>query len=225
MARLARIVLPDAPHHVMQGAVEGRTLFADDGDYALYRDLIAERCAANSVACWAWCFLPDRVHLILSPATEDGLARAVGEAHRRYTAFVNIRARRTGNLFKGRFTSLVMDEANALRTVQTLAFAPVRSRLAAYPELWRWSSVKAHLSGESDGLVDVRPMLDRRPRFRAFIDLSIAEQRALQGFDGKGMNGRPLGDAAFIDGLEAQIGRSVRRGRPGRKKKSAVDPA
>ena len=32
---------------------------------------------------------------ILTPTTLDGLSRAVGEAHRRYTAFVNARARWT----------------------------------------------------------------------------------------------------------------------------------
>jgi putative transposase len=220
MARLARIILPGAPHHVMQGGNDGRPLFAGDDDYALYRDLVAERCAANNVVCWAWCLLPDRVHLVLQPATTDGLARAIGEAHRRYTSFVNIRARRTGNLFRGRFASLAMDEANALRTIQAMAFAPVRARLAAYPELWPWSSVRAHLSAEDDGLVSLRPVLELRPRFRAFIDLSMAEQRSLEGFDGKGMNGRPMGDASFIDTVEATTGRNVRPGRPGRKKKS-----
>jgi putative transposase len=221
MARLARIILPDAPHHVMQGAVEGRRLFENEEDYALYRDLMAERCAANSVDCWAWCLLPDRIHLVLRPATPDGLARAVGEAHRRYTAFVNIRARRTGALFRGRFASLAMDESNVLRTVQAMAFAPVRARLAAYPELWPWSSVKAHLSGDDDALAKVGPVLALRPSFRRFIDLSIAEQRALDGFEGRGQNGRPMGDAAFIDKVEARVGRRVRPGRPGRKKKTA----
>jgi putative transposase len=29
-------------------------LFEQPDDYALYRDLLAERCRANSVACWAY---------------------------------------------------------------------------------------------------------------------------------------------------------------------------
>ena len=44
---------------------------------------------------------PNHPHLILAPATREGLSRAVGEAHRRYTAFVNARARQTGRLFQG----------------------------------------------------------------------------------------------------------------------------
>ena len=46
--------------------------------------------------------MPNHVHLILVPVTADGLARAIGETHRQYTAFVNARQRWTGPLFRGR---------------------------------------------------------------------------------------------------------------------------
>ena len=88
MARLSRIIVPDTPHHVTQRGNRRQKLFTQPGDYALYRDLIAERCANNGVACWAYCLMPNHIHLILTAATADGLSRAVGEAHRRYTAFL-----------------------------------------------------------------------------------------------------------------------------------------
>ena len=74
------------------------------------RDLLAERCRKASVACRGYCRMPNHVHLILVPATADGLARAIGETHRQYTAFVNARQRWTGHLFQGRFSSVVLDE-------------------------------------------------------------------------------------------------------------------
>ena len=39
----------------------------------LYRDLLAERCRANRVACWAYCLMPNHVHLIMTPSTADGI--------------------------------------------------------------------------------------------------------------------------------------------------------
>ena len=50
-------------------------------DYALYRDLLAERCRKASVACRAYGLMPNHVHLILVPATADRLVRAIGETH------------------------------------------------------------------------------------------------------------------------------------------------
>jgi putative transposase len=43
--------------------------------------------------------MPNHVHLVLTPHTADGLARAIGETHRQYTGFINARSRWTGHLF------------------------------------------------------------------------------------------------------------------------------
>jgi putative transposase len=52
MTRLARVVVPDHPHHVTQrGNGRARTFF-DDSDYALYRDLLAVNCRANGGEVW-----------------------------------------------------------------------------------------------------------------------------------------------------------------------------
>jgi len=42
---------------------------------------------------WSYCLMPNHVHLIVTPATPEGLGRALGKAHQRYSAFVNARNR------------------------------------------------------------------------------------------------------------------------------------
>jgi putative transposase len=55
MAHLARVVVPDLPHHATQrGNGRAQTSFGDD-DYALYRNLLAAACRAADVEVWAWC--------------------------------------------------------------------------------------------------------------------------------------------------------------------------
>ena len=227
MARLSRIIVPGVPHHVTQRGNRRMAIFAEDGDYALYRDLLAERLRHHNVACWAYCLMPNHVHLILTPPDGDAasagaaLSRGVGEAHRRYTAFVNARARVTGHLFQGRFGCVAMDDAHVLNAVRYLAFNPVRARLAAVPEGWPWSSVAAHLARRDDALASVGPVLERAPRFADLLDLPLAEQMALEGFETKSANGRPLGPPAFVAMVEQRLGRSLARGRPGRARKAA----
>ena len=63
--------------------------FLEDGDYALTRDLLAERCRKAFVAVWAYCLMPNHVRLLLVPATADGLALALDETHRCTTGFIN----------------------------------------------------------------------------------------------------------------------------------------
>src|ERR1700722_8711163 len=129
MARLARIVVPRLPHHVTQRGNRGERVFFEDADYALYRDLLAAACRKTGVAVWAYCLMPNHVHLILVPADATGLARALGETHRRYVSYVNARARQTGHLFQGRFASVVMDEEHLLSAARYVSLNPVRARL------------------------------------------------------------------------------------------------
>ena len=91
MTRLPRIVVPGLPHHVTQRGNRREAIFFEDGDQEVYRDLLAEQARKAGVEVWAYCLMPNHVHLILTPATADGLGRAVGEAHRRYTNFINAR--------------------------------------------------------------------------------------------------------------------------------------
>ena len=92
MARLARIVAPGLPHHVTQRGNRRQDTFFGADDYAAYREIMAEWCGRRGVDIWAYCLMPNHVHLIAVPDSEDGLRRAIGEAHRRYTRRVNARA-------------------------------------------------------------------------------------------------------------------------------------
>jgi REP element-mobilizing transposase RayT len=110
MARLARLVVPGMPHHVTQRGNRRQQTFFNDGDYAAYRELMAQWCREYAVEIWGYCLMPNHVHLIAVPSAEDGLRLAIGEAHERYTRRINFRERWRGYLWQGRFASFVMDE-------------------------------------------------------------------------------------------------------------------
>jgi REP-associated tyrosine transposase len=216
MARLARIVVPGHPHHVTQRGNRRQPVFFAPSDYALYRDLLAEHCRKASVEVWAYCLMPNHVHLVLAPQTATGLARALGETHRRYTGFVNARARWTGHLFQGRFGSVAMDDAHFVVAARYVALNPVRAKLVARAQDWAWSSARAHLAGRDDGLVRVAPLLGRIGSlgdwFEAESDgASFAALRAAEA------SGRPLGADDFMIRIERTLGRSLQPRKPGRK--------
>ena len=77
--------------------------------------------------------------------------------------------------------------------------------------------MRAHLAGRDDALVEVGPALDRAPRFADLLELSLDEEAALDGFENRSPNGRPLGAAGFIAMVEMKLGRKVRPGKRGRK--------
>ncbi len=162
MSRLARMVVPGLPHHVTQRGNRREAIFFEDGDQQIYCDLLAEQARKFSVEVWAYCLMPNHVHLILTPHGEDGISRALGEAHRRHTNFINARGRWTGHLFQSRFASVAMDESHLRSAVSYVSLNPVRAPLVSRAEGWVVGCAGA-LACEDDNLVSVRPVLDRWP--------------------------------------------------------------
>lgn len=124
MTRLRRIVVPHAPHHVTQRGNRREPIFFEDGDQDLYRDLLAEQCQRSHVEIWAYCLMPNHVHIIAVPTDPGGLGRVIGEAHRRYTNFINARGRWSGHLFQSRFASVVMDDTHLIAGVRYVSLNP-----------------------------------------------------------------------------------------------------
>ncbi len=217
--------VPGLPHHVTQRGNRRERVFFRDDDYRMYRNHLREACNKAGVSVWAYCLMPNHVHLILTPTTADGLARALGKAHRRYSAFVNARLRVTGHLFQSRFGSVVMDEDHLMTAARYVALNPVRARMVARAEDWLWSSVRAHLAGRDDELVHVAPLLSRAAgRFTDLLDTEpdaekLAALRAAEGI------GQPPGSAVFLDRVVGLMGRDPRPGKPGRRPKPAADDA
>lgn len=214
MARLARVVIPGLPHHVTQRGNRREAIFFHDGDHEIYLDLLAEQTLKAGVAVWAYCLMPNHVHLIAVPTRADDLGRAVGEAHRRYTNFINARGRWSGHLFQSRFASVVLDDAHFISAVRYVSLNPMRARLVARAEEWNWSSVRAHLAGADDALVTVRPVMDRIPHLKELLRAEtvddFSELRRAES------TGRPLGAPEFVTGLENLLGRKIARRAPGR---------
>ncbi len=218
MGRIARVVAPGYPHHITQRGNRRQQTFFSADDYRLYIELMAEWCRRCNVEVWAYCLMPNHTHMITVPDGEEGLRRAIGEAHRRYTRHVNFREGWKGHLWQGRFASFPMDEAHLLAAVRYVELNPVRAKLSARPEAYRWSSARAHIAGADDSLVKVEPMLRMVHDWTTFLDGGMKEREALEIRRGE-RTGRPLGNENFLQELEKRLGRILQPGKPGRRKK------
>ena len=219
MARLARLVVPGQPHLVTQRGNRRLETFFGDDDYRAYLSLLAEWCHDAGTEIWAYCLMPNHVHLVLVPSHADGLRAALGETHRRYTRRVNLREGWRGHLWQERFHSFPMDEKYLLACARYVEQNPVRAKLARRPRDWRWSSARAHLAGKDDGVVKVAPMLERAPGWKAFLAEGLGGE-TLEAILGHERTGRPLGSGAFLKKLARITGRDFKRGKPGRPKKT-----
>ncbi len=161
MARQARVVLPEYPHHITQRGNRRQDVFFQPSDYQYYLKQLKINCDKHQVDIWAYCLMTNHVHLIVSPQEEGALSKAIGETHKNYTKMINKRKQWSGFLWQGRFSSFPMDESYLLRAAAYVELNPVKAGMVNYPQDYPYSSVHAHLSGKDEmGIIKTELLLD-----------------------------------------------------------------
>ena len=218
MPRQARLVVPGLPHHVVQRGARAQTVFFDADDYSAYLEHLGARTQETGCAVWGYCLMPNHVHLILVPPSEDSLRSTLAPVHRAYGLRINRRKGWRGHLWQERFLSFAMDESHLASAARYVERNPVRAGLVRQPEGWRWSSARAHLEGRDDALVEVAPLLNLVPDWTSYLDNDDDEVEMTR-LRGHVTSGWPLGSEPFLDRLEAASGRRLRPAKRGRKPK------
>jgi putative transposase len=216
MVRIARVVAPDVPHHITQRGNRRLQTFFSDEDYLEYLKLMAQWCNHWQVEIWAYCLMPNHVHLIAVPPSKEALTAAIGEAHRRYTQRVNSREGWSGHLWQGRFSSFPMDEAHLWIAARYIELNPVRAGLVQEPWQYRWSSAKAHMDGRDDVLLRASPLLEMFGNWIEYLSQGISSEET-EVFGRHERTGRPLGNEGFLSAIEKVLGLDLQLGKPGPK--------
>ena len=219
MPRIARIVAPGHPYHVMQRGNYRQVVFRNDEDRSQYLFWVNEYSRKFHLSIWAYCLMDNHVHFIVQPREEASLAKVFSVAHMRYAQYFNKERKASGHLWQGRFYSCLLDEPYLMAAMRYVERNPVRSRMVNRPWQWKWSSAAAHIGG-TDEMVDVIEIKDSVgvsiEAWREHID---ANDNApdVETIRKHTMTGRPLGRDEFIEELSRKLGRALsvlRRGRP-----------
>ncbi len=171
----------------------------------------------HGIAIWAFCLMDNHVHIIAVPKTEDGFARGIGEAHRKYTSVINTREDWKGYLWQGRFITYPLDECHLYGAVRYVERNPVRAGLVTLAEDYEWSSARAHIRKETHPLLSSCPLEKAIPDWEAYLG-QPDNPEDVKRFVEHEHTGRPLGSEEFVKRLEDLTGRVLAPKRRGRKK-------
>jgi putative transposase len=228
MARLSRLTLPGQLHLVTHRGNNRQPVAIDDRDRQQLLDLLLDQARHHDVALHAHVLLPSAVTLLLTPSTAQGLPSMMQAVGRAYVRAFNGRHGRSGSLWEGRYRStLIQAERHLLAAMCLIDTEPVREGLCAEPQGFVWSSHRHHI-----GAVHERRLVPH-PLYWALGNTPFAREAAYAEMVHKGLNaqqlgvlkeaawhGWPLGDAAFVESLQQDTDRRLRRARPGRPRKT-----
>jgi len=217
MARLARVVVPGLPHHIIHRGNRRQNVFFSDGDKVKYLDILNLHAKLFELEIWAYCLMDNHVHLIVVPNDEESLSEIIGETHKSYTRMINFREKWRGSLWEGRFKSMVMDEPYLYMAVRYVERNPVRAKMVKKAEDYQWSSAQFRVKKEKNKLLSDFFLVNDIGDWSKYLADEESEQQ-LTRFRYQSSSGRPLGDESFLRGLEDKLGRALIKMRPGPKR-------
>jgi REP-associated tyrosine transposase len=196
-------------------------VFFGNGDPEAYLWLLHAHARRQQLAIFAYCLMPNHVHLVVVPSSADGMHRVMRAVHSQYAQRVNRMREIHGHLWQGRYYSSPLDTRHFLNAIRYVELNPVRAGLASRAEDYAWSSAAARCGRRVDHLLEPRErssVLEGITGWSGWLAQGVAADcRELLRRNVR--RNLPCGSADFIAELEKSAGCELRyRARGGQRK-------
>lgn len=202
MARRPRIFGSGLLYHVIVRGNHRQPTFLTDRDYRAYEARLARYRARDGAQLWAYCLMPNHVHLLLQTGTVS-LARTMQSLQQTYTQYFNRTHEKVGHLFQGRYKAIVCEqESYLLALIRYVHLNPVRAHLVPRPEAYRYSGHGVYLAGRATAVLDPSPGLAAfgGPRaYARFVEARLPEGHQADFYAVQAQ--QVLGSEAFMEQL------------------------
>ena len=224
MARLARLAIDGALHHVALRGHDGRPVVADDADRARLLGVVGAHAAAHRVALHAYLVMEGGVELLLTPPEGADLPRYMQAIGRSYVRYFNDRHHRRGTLWEGRYRSTVLQADRFLfDAMANFDLRPVQAGLVERAQDFAWSSHQHYAGLQHDRALTPHALIwslgntpfARESAYRDLVERGISAERSVE-LDRAFDSGWALGDDAFLTQLQSTTGRRLSPALPGR---------
>ncbi len=215
----ARVAIPGILYHVTQRGNYRQDIFTTTHDRLTYLEYVTTAAAAYQLEIHGWCLMTNHVHWIVVPQAQNAMADSFRRAHSRFAAYINRQHKRAnGHLWQGRYYSCPLDAAHFAAALLYVERNPVRAGIVRSAAEYPWSSAAARLGqvpkpsylrlewwAHSFATEDWARLLGEETQPDADDQFRLSTKQ-----------GKPHGNAAFIDAMESQTGRTLRVRHAGR---------
>jgi putative transposase len=210
MSRPLRIEYPGAYYHVTSRGNEQKDVYKSQRDREKFLEYLASASERYGAVIHAYCLMSNHFHLLLE-TPEGNLSRIMRHINGAYTIYFNIKRKRAGHLFQGRFKAILIEADEYLTELSRyLHLNPVRVGIVEKPEQYQWSSYRSYTGYSKPpewlrtGFIlgyFAKQTADALRKYRTFIEDRLDKQyeSPLKGSIGTSI----LGSTAFIEKISA----------------------
>ena len=155
MKKPYRVLMENAYYHVISRGNQKQKVFHEEGDFEKYLSLLKRYKVKFKFRLYAWCFMPNHVHLIVDVNNPSDLAKIMHGLNLAYARWFNHKYNKVGHLWQGRFKNmLIQKDQYALDCINYIELNPVRANIKQAPLDYKWSSFRQRTIGTKSGLLD-----------------------------------------------------------------------
>jgi len=210
MARPLRIEYPGAFYHVTSRGNERKDVFISQTDRERYLSYLGSATERYGAVIHVYCLMSNHYHLLLETQSAN-LSQVMRHINGAYTTYFNVKRKRAGHLFQGRYNSILVEaDEYAAELSRYIHLNPVRAGIVARPEEYQWSSYRCFTGQaaapkwlKTDFILGYFGSRDKdvRDKYRAFVEGLIGKkyESPLQSTVGSSL----LGSAGFVEEITA----------------------
>ena len=208
MVRQWRIEFEGAYYHILSRGNERRNIFSDNDDRVSFLETLGKMSDRFEVEVYAYVLMDNHYHLLLK-TNNPNISKSMQWFGTTYTRQYNVKHKRNGHLFQGRFKSFLIENDEYLMHLSCYIHRnPLRAgivrRLAGYP----WSSYSIYAYGKkSPEWLLTKPilsLLDTKNKHLAYRKIvqsySREETKIWEDF----RHGLFLGSQKFVDRIKSK---------------------
>jgi REP element-mobilizing transposase RayT len=155
MKGYCRVLIENVYYHVISRGNQKQKVFLEVGDFEKYLSLLKRYKIRFKFRLYAWCLMPNHVHLIMDVNKPSELSKIMQGLNLAYARWFNKKYGKVGHLWQGRFKSmLIQKDKYALDCINYIELNPIRANIREGPLDYRWCSYKSRTLGEIPTLLD-----------------------------------------------------------------------
>jgi putative transposase len=138
-------------------------------------------------------------HVVAIGEKPDSIEKAIGQANHDYSLYFHRRREQTGQLWQGRYGSVLLSEGHFWTALCYVERNPVEAQIVPAAWDWPWSSARAHVGMERADFLDTVKWAQRyRPdTWRMALEHGIYESSMIQRLEEAVRTGKRINSEEF----------------------------
>ncbi|MBI5099141.1 MAG: transposase [Nitrospirae bacterium] len=184
MARPLRIEYEGALYHVTARGNERKKIYFTKTDYERFLYYISEAQKKFGIKIICYVLMSNHYHLVIE-TPEANLSKAMHYINGSYTTYINVKRKRSGHLFQGRYKAIIVDRDNYLLELSRYVHLnPVRAKMVQNPEEYFYSSYKTFITNNENKILNELQVLEMisevkgyaKQEYKRFVEAEIGKK-------------------------------------------------